>query len=967
MTARPELIERGEELLQLTRLTTDATNGMGSVGLVAGPVATGKSVLLSALCEQAHLAGFITLRAVGAQAESNTPLSITGQLLRHAPLSPTRHKHVQHLLRLAAAATQNAPHWGEGGGERAAHLCADLVQELCAVLFELSTTSPILLCVDDVHHADDHSLQWLLFLIRRLGSARIAVVLAERTASQHPQPAFHAELLRQPNCRRVMLGPLTRDGVNELIGARLDDVHRTGAHRGAHRDGDLTTQEPAAKELCSAVDALTGGNPLLVHALLDDLRTCTRLPSEARPATLGAGYAFSQAVVSCLHRSESSALAVARGIAVLGEDGCPQVLGHLLERSPSSVERVVRGLDSAGLLEHGRFRHPAVRTAVLHDTDAAELSRLHFRAAHLLYSRGATERAIAQQLLASTEPGESWSIKVLCDVAREALVDGDAALARRCVEHAHRSCTDRRRRGEVLTLLAGVEWQLQAGNAVRHLPQLTSALRAGDIAERQSVVVLKYLLRHGRLTEASATLEHIMSQQWTVEGRTAAELQTVKLMLSSSYPGALADLPPLGPGRVDEVRTPAAVRADPQLQAAAVLDEVLSGRAREHTFLAAEQVLRSLRLTYRSWEQAEFALLALIYGDQLERAALCCDQLLERIGNAAEGWRPPLLALRSQIAIRQGRLADAERDAMTALEIMPWQGWGVNIGLPLATLLLAQTAMGKYEDAAELLHRPVPQAIYKTRYGLHYLYARGEFRLATNNSQAALDDFTICGEMMQDWDLDLPSVVPWRGAAARVHLQAGDMLQAKVLIDEQARRLQPGPSRSRGMTVRLSAAVAELKHRPSLLRQAVDELQRSDSPIELALALADLGYAHQNLGDHKRSRIMMNRAWQLAKEHRAEPIQRGLSSLFSDVREEAPQAAGSAYAGGLSDAERRVASLAALGHTNREIARELFITVSTVEQHLTRVYRKLKVTRRSDLPGELCLVTGGATGAASYA
>jgi DNA-binding CsgD family transcriptional regulator len=52
----------------------------------------------------------------------------------------------------------------------------------------------------------------------------------------------------------------------------------------------------------------------------------------------------------------------------------------------------------------------------------------------------------------------------------------------------------------------------------------------------------------------------------------------------------------------------------------------------------------------------------------------------------------------------------------------------------------------------------------------------------------------------------------------------------------------------------------------------------------------------------------------------------------------------------LSDAELRVAALAAEGHSNREIANRLFITVSTVEQHLTRVYRKLKVRRRTDLP-----------------
>jgi DNA-binding CsgD family transcriptional regulator len=51
----------------------------------------------------------------------------------------------------------------------------------------------------------------------------------------------------------------------------------------------------------------------------------------------------------------------------------------------------------------------------------------------------------------------------------------------------------------------------------------------------------------------------------------------------------------------------------------------------------------------------------------------------------------------------------------------------------------------------------------------------------------------------------------------------------------------------------------------------------------------------------------------------------------------------------LTVAERRVVALAAAGNTNREIAERLFITVSTVEQHLTKVYRKLNVRSRSGL------------------
>ncbi|WP_181775399.1 helix-turn-helix domain-containing protein, partial [Amycolatopsis pittospori] len=54
-------------------------------------------------------------------------------------------------------------------------------------------------------------------------------------------------------------------------------------------------------------------------------------------------------------------------------------------------------------------------------------------------------------------------------------------------------------------------------------------------------------------------------------------------------------------------------------------------------------------------------------------------------------------------------------------------------------------------------------------------------------------------------------------------------------------------------------------------------------------------------------------------------------------------------AAGLTEAERMVAALAARGHTNRQIADTLVITISTVEQHLTRIYRKLRVQRRAEL------------------
>ena len=55
----------------------------------------------------------------------------------------------------------------------------------------------------------------------------------------------------------------------------------------------------------------------------------------------------------------------------------------------------------------------------------------------------------------------------------------------------------------------------------------------------------------------------------------------------------------------------------------------------------------------------------------------------------------------------------------------------------------------------------------------------------------------------------------------------------------------------------------------------------------------------------------------------------------------------------MTASERRIAELAGQGLTNREIAQMLFITVRTVEGHLTSVFRKLRLDSRNDLEAAL--------------
>jgi DNA-binding CsgD family transcriptional regulator len=314
----------------------------------------------------------------------------------------------------------------------------------------------------------------------------------------------------------------------------------------------------------------------------------------------------------------------------------------------------------------------------------------------------------------------------------------------------------------------------------------------------------------------------------------------------------------------------------------------------------------------------------------------------------------------------------AARRALAALSYyMSSPGWCVELGLALATLVETYTAMGEYDIAAGHLRHPVPQAMFQTRAGLHYLFARGRHHLATGHKNAALGDFMACGERMTRWGLDTPALVPWRVGAAEAWLSLDETARAARLAEEQIAQLKPGLPRANGVALRCLAAAAEAPRRPGILGKALQSLQQCGDRYESARTLSDLSRAYRTLGARSEARSAARRAWRLAKSCHAEALCQELAALHQELTApggelrpmgsvEAPLT-GAPAAGGqppllpegelakLSTKERRVALLAAEGYSNREISSKLLVTVSTVEQHLTRIYRKMNIKSRYEL------------------
>jgi DNA-binding CsgD family transcriptional regulator len=916
------LVEREAQLGRFRDLLAQTLAGRGHVVVVTGPVGCGRTELLHALAHQAAAAGARFLLAGASRAQRAAPLAVIGRLLRTVNLPEDIVARAGRLLDDSAVATLlDDP-------DRESHpVPAHVLHGLGVVLVDLIRRTPLVLAVDDAHRVDLASAQCLLYLIRRIRSAPVLVVLS--IAAGPPPSPFEVELLRQPHCSRMHLAMLSPAGVRSLLAQHLP--------------------APFAAAMAAPCHAATGGNPLLVQALIADNRGAGGADTQ-----LTVGPQFGQALMMYLHRHEAAtALRFAQGLAVLGEPADPDLVARLLDLKPATAVRALETLTAAGVLCDNRFRHPAAPAAVLDSMVPENLARLHTRAARILDRDGAPAGAVARHLLATGDTGCTWALPTLHEAAEQALEGADVDFAISCRRLALQASATPRQEAAARVALAQAEWRVDPSLSARHLSALIEANHCGTLTGSARFAPVDALLWLGRVDEAVGELDRLCGGPVPPTVDSGDALVSTRLCLAMLYPGIGGPASPDWNGLAQAARSAPAV--NPRLQAARMLAQVLRYGPDDAAIHQAEQLVSAGRLDERTVIPALTALIALIFGDRLASAVRAGDRLLaEATSRRAATWQALFAYARAEIALRRGELALADQHARAALTAVRPKGWGVLIGLPLSVLIQTATAAGRHEDVVNHLRMPVPDTLFQTPAGLLYLRARGRYRYVTGRFQPALADFHRCGELMAQWHTEFPAFLPWWSDAAQACLQLGRVHEARDLVAEQLRRLTPAHVRAHAISLRVLAAASEVRHRPGLLRQAATALQGAGDQLELAYTLADLCHAHQECGDFRQARGALRQAQELAERCGADllgmmplPHRERIGPLSADAGHRASLAE-------LSDAERRVAALAARGHTNRQIAARLFVTTSTVEQHLTKVYRKLQVGR-SDLPLRLAV------------
>ena len=702
----------------------------------------------------------------------------------------------------------------------------------------------------------------------------------------------------------------------------------------------------------AALETGSGGNPLYLVALLDAVRQQGLAPTaEHAPRILALGpRAVSYGVATRLSRLPSEAAVLLRAAAILGDQTELSVAAALAGLDKTAALDAASALVRADLLRHEtpvEFMHPVVRTAVLEDMTAAERVGGHRRAAEVLLDTGALPEQAAAHLAQTLPDHDPFVVATLRQAAKRSLAQGAPEAAATYLRRALEEPPPPGERLDVLYELGVAELNSNASEASEHLREAVSGL--SDAAERPDIL-LAYshsLIAIDQPEDAIAILQRTSDRVRESDRDLHLRLES-RLIVGTQFDPAFHRL------RTQRLEAARAGELDTGIGAALVLaqwahEEARRGVSRESAidYAVRAQAMGALsRMDELLFAMNSLYALALAgEPDEAARALTVAIAAAQRQGDILNLTLSCMV--RGIVRCYQGDLLGAEEDVRMG-DFVEWPGVQAERAAYLADVLLER---GETEEAKDLIERT--PAVGAPGFTIHFLQTRGHVRLETGRPEQALADFVDVGSIAGSLGIENPAWAPWRSGAALSLHQLGRQNEARELgVAELELARRWGAARTVGITLRALGLIEGGREGELLLREAVDLLAPSPARLEHARALVDLGAALRRSNRRSEARQLLREGVELAHQCGARTlVERGNEELAASGAR--PRMILSSGVDALTSSERRVAHMAAEELSNKQIAQALFITVKTVEMHLGRVYRKLDIGSRRELPAAL--------------
>jgi DNA-binding NarL/FixJ family response regulator len=788
---------------------------------------------------------------------------------------------------------------------------------LVGVLMALAAEGPVVIAIDDVQWLDRASERALEYLARR-PPARVGMLLTRRTAGAAP-PSLDRSLPEHA-LERLVLGPLSLAALHHLIKDQLGiaPARPTLVRVVAAANGNPFFALEIARALERDVGERALGDPLPVPERHNELVAVRvhRLSTAAQQCLLVAS-ALSRPTVATVAaalgaRSDSpAALIEAEEAGILVADGARIRFAHPLQASavygsasPARRRQLHRRLADIVPDAEERARHLALSTIEPDETSAAVIELAAEGAAQKGAQDAAAELFAASVRLTPPDRLEELARRMLGG-AGALFAAGDLARARSLAERAVATSQRGPSRVEGFLLLAQIAWIDGTANAA------TEYLEEG-LAEAG---VGRALL--GRIHAKLATYH--MKPERVIRHADAA----IELLDEEHQPGLVAQ----------------------------VLIQKFFSQAALGLGAQRDLLQRGLTLEKEAGMSVERSVLPLIwlksmddYGAARARWRLEDEWYRER---GEEGWRANRLAHLAEVELRAGNWALAERyieESCDAIDQVATRG-------PWAMPLRIRASIDAHRGSTERAYATLRPLIEEAERGSDLFWAGTLLSTLGFVALTAGDDGAVdraLTRMAEHFD----------SVGVRDHVNdrsQPDHIEALVALGEPERaRLVLSALEERGrMLPRLWISATLPRCRALVLAadgkivEALDTLEKAAEaaglPFELARTLLVKGRLHRRAKHKRAAADALQQALELFNRLGAPTWAERAGHELGRVglRPAAPRE--------LTETERRVAELAAVGRTNQEVARELFMSPKTVEANLSRVYRKLAIRSRAEL------------------